>query len=135
MLRGGISDPRNKALMKMFNLINIGERAGSGVPDIFSVWKSEGFPAPEVAEEYGPDRTILILSLARTQGKVTDRVTDAEKMVLDLIVQDPALSDAQMADKLSVSRKTISVRTRSLKEKGMIERVGSGRATAYIRLK
>ena len=30
MLKGGISDPRNKALMKMFNLIGIGERAGSG---------------------------------------------------------------------------------------------------------
>lgn len=28
MLKGGISDPRNKALMKMFNLINIGEHAG-----------------------------------------------------------------------------------------------------------
>mgnify|MGYP000732006444 FL=1 len=26
-----------KALMKMFNLINIGERAGSGVPNIFNV--------------------------------------------------------------------------------------------------
>ena len=39
MLKGGISDPRNKALMKMFNLIGIGERAGSGVPDIYSVWE------------------------------------------------------------------------------------------------
>lgn len=34
MRLGGESDPRNKALMKMFNLINIGERAGSGVPNI-----------------------------------------------------------------------------------------------------
>lgn len=32
MRLGGESDPRNKSLMKMFNLINIGERAGSGVP-------------------------------------------------------------------------------------------------------
>lgn len=37
MLKGGISDPRNKALMKMFNMIGIGERAGSGVPDIYAV--------------------------------------------------------------------------------------------------
>ena len=41
MLKGGISDPRNKALMKMFNLIGIGERAGSGVPDIFAVGKTK----------------------------------------------------------------------------------------------
>ena len=39
MLKGCISDPRNKALMKMFNMIGIGERAGSGVPDIFAVWE------------------------------------------------------------------------------------------------
>lgn len=34
MLRGGISEPRNKNMFKMFNLIGIGEHAGSGVPDI-----------------------------------------------------------------------------------------------------
>lgn len=43
MRLGGESDPRNKALMKMFNLINIGERAGSGVPNIFNVWADEGW--------------------------------------------------------------------------------------------
>lgn len=42
MRLGGESDPRNKSLMKMFNLINIGERAGSGVPNIFNVWNDEG---------------------------------------------------------------------------------------------
>lgn len=42
MLRGGISDPRNKAIMKMLNLIAIGEHAGSGVPDIYSVWADNG---------------------------------------------------------------------------------------------
>ncbi|MCM1496106.1 MAG: hypothetical protein NC089_09960 [Bacteroides sp.] len=37
MLKGGISAPRNKALMKILNMIGIGERAGSGVTDIYSV--------------------------------------------------------------------------------------------------
>lgn len=41
MRQGGESDPRNKALMKMFNLIGIGERAGSGVPELFTVWERE----------------------------------------------------------------------------------------------
>lgn len=65
MLKGGISDPRNKALMKMFNMIGIGERAGSGVPDIFSVWNKEGWEAPVVTEQYVPDRTILTLSFMK----------------------------------------------------------------------
>ena len=64
MLRGGISDPRNKALMKMFNMIGIGERAGSGVPDIFAVWKAQGWKQPVVEETFGVDRTTLTLPLA-----------------------------------------------------------------------
>lgn len=74
MLKGGISDPRNKALMKMFNMIGIGERAGSGVPDIYSVWENQGWIAPQVIEEYLPDRTILKLSFVRNElKKVTEK--------------------------------------------------------------
>ena len=69
MLKGGISDPRNKALMKMFNMIGIGERAGSGVPDIYSVWESHGWIEPQVIEEYSPDRTILKLSFIGIKSK------------------------------------------------------------------
>lgn len=69
ILKGGISDPRNKALMKMFNLIGIGERADSGVPDIYSVWEQQGWKQPEVIEEYGPDRTIFKLSFVKSMDK------------------------------------------------------------------
>ena len=59
MRLGGESDPRNKALMKMFNLINIGERAGSGVPNIFNVWADEGWEEPVIEERFDPDRTLF----------------------------------------------------------------------------
>ena len=65
-----ISDPRNKVLMKMFNMIGIGERAGSGVPDIFAVWESQGWKAPEVEEQYNPDRTILTLPFEKQAEKI-----------------------------------------------------------------
>ncbi|MCD8011496.1 MAG: AAA family ATPase, partial [Lachnospiraceae bacterium] len=79
MLKGGISDPRNKTLMKMFNLINIGERAGSGVPDIYSVWNDQGWQEPLVEEQYGPDRTILTLSLEKKQAKKNKRRKTSEE--------------------------------------------------------
>ena len=69
MRLGGESDPRNKSLMKMFNLINIGERAGSGVPNIFNVWNEEGFVEPEIEERFDPDRTILTLSFIKSDEK------------------------------------------------------------------
>lgn len=73
MLKGGVSDPRNKLLMKMFNMINIGERAGSGVPNIYDVWKKEGWKAPEVQSQYDPDRTILTLFLEKATIKSDDK--------------------------------------------------------------
>ena len=69
MLHGGISDPRNKTLMKMFNMIGIGERAGSGIPDIYQVWENEGWKLPVVEERYNPDRTILLLEFVENEAK------------------------------------------------------------------
>ena len=71
MRLGGESDPRNKALMKMFNFINIGERAGSGVPNIFNVWADEGWEEPVIEERFDPDRTILSLSFVKKQASKT----------------------------------------------------------------
>ena len=50
MRKGGKSDPRNKTLMKMFNLVNIGERSGSGVPNIFNTWEDQGKQAKKTSE-------------------------------------------------------------------------------------
>ena len=68
MRLGGESDPRNKVLMKMFNFINIGERAGSGVPNIFNVWADEGWEGPVIEERFDPDRTVLTLSFVKKQA-------------------------------------------------------------------
>ena len=68
MRLGGISDPRNKILMKMFNLINIGERAGSGVPNIFNTWADQGWIDPVIEKQFDPDRTILTLAFKKKQA-------------------------------------------------------------------
>lgn len=69
MRLGGESDPPNKALMKMFNLINIDERAGSGVLNIFNVWADEGWEETIIEERFDPDRTILSLSFKKSGDK------------------------------------------------------------------
>lgn len=79
MRKGGESDPRNKALMKMFNLINIGERAGSGVPNIFNVWEDEGWVDPIIEEQFDPDRTILLLEFKKKQAKRATEKSDGKK--------------------------------------------------------
>ena len=57
--------------MKMFNLINIGERSGSGVPNIFNTWEDAHWKEPVIEERFDPDRTILTLEFVKKQATKT----------------------------------------------------------------
>ena len=61
MMRGGISDARNKTIMKMFNLLGYGEKAGSGIPMIIQAAEEFGLPSPEVSENLEFDRTLFTI--------------------------------------------------------------------------
>lgn len=58
----------SSAFLKMFNMIDIGERAGSGIPNIFRVWREQGWKEPVIAELSEPDRIILSLSLLKKES-------------------------------------------------------------------
>ena len=112
MLIGGISDPRNKNLMKMFNLLGIGERAGGGIPDIYQVWADQGWNSPVVEELYNPDRTRLSLDFSSKATKITNeenkrRKTEKNYIAIRKYLQQHGLSktvDIAAAIKLSPAR-------------------------------
>lgn len=85
MIHGGLSEPRNKNILKMFNLIGIGDHAGSGVPEIYEVWKAEGLKDSIVEETFGTeigDRTKVTLPLTSSQSLVTsDEAGDEAKLL------------------------------------------------------
>lgn len=66
---GGVSDPRNGTMLKMFNLIDIGERSGSGIPRIFGVWREQGWVMPTITEQLDPERILLTLTFERIGDK------------------------------------------------------------------
>ena len=68
---GGFSDPRNGLLMKMFNLIDIGDSAGSGIPNIFYTWKQHGWSEPTIKQTVHPNRIEFLLPLMKRGDKVT----------------------------------------------------------------
>ena len=79
---GGISDPRNGTMLKMFNLIDIGERAGSGIPNIFRVWREQGWKEPVIVEFSEPDRTVLSLSFSKNGDKKAAIKSDDKKAAI-----------------------------------------------------
>ena len=103
-------------LMKMFNLINIGERAGSGVPNIFNVWNDEGFVEPVIEERFDPDRTILSLTFEKKQATKTSDKKQAKKTIDNIekikiyLEQHVESKTADIANSIGLS----SSRTRAL---------------------
>ncbi len=148
MLKGGISEPRNKNLLKMFNLIGVGEHAGSGVPDIFDVWKSEGLDTPVIQEQFGadqPDRTTMILPLVKKNNrkkqsekaigksnrkKQSEKAAEYRKLIINAL-QNQQLRTSEIADILSLSVPRTRVILRKMVEERILETSGSGRARVY----
>ena len=79
---GGVSDPRNGTMLKMFNLIDIGERAGSGIPNIFRVWHEQGWTAPVISENFDPDRIMLSLTFKKSDDKKVTIKSDDKKVTI-----------------------------------------------------
>lgn len=129
MMLGGVSDPRNRGLMKMFNLIDIGERAGSGIPKIFNIWKDESLKDPVIEEQFDPDRTIITLSLEKRQAiKTSDnisprarRTAENQKKILDYLKDNGRSGCAEIAGYIGLS----AARTRAiLSEMKEVEAIG-----------
>jgi len=105
---GGLSDPRNGTMLKMFNMIDIGEHAGSGIPNIFRVWHDQGWPEPAITQSTDPDRTTLSLVLSpagtdRSAIKIGDKSNSAIKsakrqMIIEYLTDHPAAGSAEIAE-------------------------------------
>ena len=60
--------------------------------------------------------------------EVTEKVTDVtEKKIIELLKDNSKYKTAELAEMLDISRKTVSIKLKNLREKGVIERVGSDR--------
>jgi predicted HTH transcriptional regulator len=77
VFNGGISDPRNPNIFKMFALLDVGERAGSGLFNIRTIWQEEGWSAPVWEETFAPERLKLSIPVEVEEKKV---VNDLEKL-------------------------------------------------------
>lgn len=80
---GGVSDPRNSLIMKMFKLINIGGRAGNGLSGIYRVWRRWGWTEPVITESFQPARTEFTLVLGNEETEREERYADLIELIDD----------------------------------------------------
>lgn len=125
---------RNQRIQNMFRMIGFGENLGSGFPLILSAWNEKHWLDPELIEQTELRQVKLILHI-RPANVVKDVVkdvvkelTERQKLILDMIRQDGALSARAMSDSLSekekVSERTVQRDLDIMKKMGVIFRSG-----------
>lgn len=127
------SRPYNPNIAHAFYLAGFIESWGRGIEKIFDACREDHVPTPEYTIHPGdimikftaPEDRIIHTKQGRVTEKVTERVTEKEKKILELLLEDPAYTYQELASRLSISRKSIGALIKTLREKGIIQRVGS----------
>ena len=89
---GGVSDPRNAAMARMFHLIEVGEYTGGGIPNLYRVWKTEGWPEPVFTESCSPARISLTLYMT-SHGSNGENTIGGKQVPLGILSQRQLLID------------------------------------------
>ena len=152
-LEGGVSDPRNTTLMKMFGLIGVGERAGSGVPSIVSVWSDATGVVPTYKQSFAPDRVQFVIDVNGTtadkplksdvavpqseelSGKMPEKTSEkmpekTSEKILYLISDNPRITTRELVDIIGIHERNVARNLKILQERGFLRRIG-GRKEGY----
>ena len=130
MKRGGTSLPRNKTLLKMFNLINIGERSGSGVPLLFLTSKENYLPHPIIKETFNPTRTSLTYYLKNVNN--ADALTKLESDIVQYLNENGPSSAKNISEKLEKNITTVKLSLYSLMKMSLIFSTGTIKDKKYF---
>jgi predicted HTH transcriptional regulator len=120
----GYSVPRNKELMRIFKDIGMVEQLGSGVPRILESYDKECFTFTDhfLRMTFPVQGGQVGSQVGGQVGGQVDFLTERQKEVLNLIINDPAISRKALSKELNINPSAIQKHIDALKQKGIISR-------------
>lgn len=143
LVQGGVSECRNKALQRMFQMIGLSERAGSGIDKIRQGWEWQKWIPPGIGERFTPDRVRLNLpfvsmlpedsvsGLRSIYGSELDGLHPDEMLALVTAHTEGEVSNARLQLMSERHPADLSRMLRGLVSKGLLSPVGERRTTGY----
>ena len=144
LLRGGISECRNKSLQQMFQMLGAGDKAGSGIDKIRASWADQNWQSPRLAESLRPDRVQLTLPMVSTlpddiMARLDDRFGPAfrtrspdEIQALVAAEVEGEITNRRLQEMLTLHRVDITRMLRGLVDAHLLRSEGQGRWTRYF---
>lgn len=116
---GGHSEPRNHYIQEMFRLINICERAGSGIPKILDATTTYKLRSPELDSSFD----FVKFKLWDTTIVDSDIVDNPiEKEILSYILSENFVTRKEIDSHLSIHKNTTLKYLKALEDKGLISK-------------
>ena len=139
-MKEGYSKPRNRAIASAFAYMKIIEKWGSGIPRILLECSEYGLPEPEFIDFDGDFRVNMYRQLPEkdwshtddTKHDTNDTLSENDTKILNLIRENPSITQAELREKLQVSIVTVKRLMANLQKRGLIERQGSSRKGKWI---
>ena len=141
---GGESVCRNKSLQKMFSMLGVAEKAGSGTDKILKGWKESNWRAPIINEHQNPDKVELImpmesllsentkLRLEEKFGRVAGTFEHDVLSILALTCDEGSVTNERLRYSLNLHKREISVLLKQMCQNGLLVAQGYGRGTRYL---
>lgn len=143
ILRGSVSECRNVSLQRMFQMLGVGDKAGSGIDKIRTSWKAQHWQSPRLEETQRPDRVILSLPMVSMlpervledlQRRFGVRFRALGKEAVQALVTasvEGSVSNQRLQEILTLHRRDITALLQSLVREGYLTADGFGRGTRY----
>jgi len=143
ILKGGVSECRNRLLQTMFSLVGYGEKAGSGFDKIRQGWAWQNWRLPIIEETLRPDRVRLVLqmvsllpeeSVERIKGRFGTKfkkLTSLEVQALVTADLEGGVSNLRMRQICSEHPTELTKLLQGLVSRGFLDQDGRGRGTTY----
>lgn len=143
LLRGSVSECRNRSLQLMFQMIGGGEKAGSGMDKIRAGWRSQHWRSPKIEETVRPDRVRLVLPMvslippeveAELRERFGERFAKLDATAVQAVVTatvEGAVTNGRMQEITGAHPKDITVVLQSLVREGFLEQQNQRRWASY----
>jgi ATP-dependent DNA helicase RecG len=143
LLRGSVSECRNKGLQLMFQMIGGGEKAGSGMDKIRAGWRSQHWRSPKIEETVQPDRVRLVLPMvslippeieAELRERFGERFTKLDATGVQAVVTarvEGAVTNGRMQEITGEHPKDITGVLQGLVRDGFLEQQNQRRWASY----
>jgi len=143
LLKGGVSECRNKSLQLMFQLMGGGDKAGSGMDKIRAGWRAQHWRSPRLEESLQPDRVKLVLPMVSLipdevdqalRVRFGDRFTKLDKTAVQAVVTaqvEDSVTNARMQEITGEHSKDITGVLQTLVRDGLLTQQNQRRWASY----